>query len=224
MSDSTLVPRSQRMAAEFVGTAFLLIAIVGSGIMGETLAHGNEALTLLANTLATGAILFVLIAMFAPASGAHFNPAVTLAFVVRRELGVGDAIGYLGVQLAGAVLGVWLTHAMFGDQIVQFATKPRSGFGQWLAEGIATFGLVMTILGTRRWGVIPVAASVGLFIFAACWFTASTSFANPAVTVARVFSDTFSGIRAVDAPPFVAAQLLGAIAAVVAARWLVREK
>lgn len=223
MSSPGSVPRSKRLAAEFVGTAFLLMTVVGSGIMGESLAGGNVALALLANALATGAMLFVLILILAPVSGAHFNPAVTLAFTIRKELALPDAIAFTGVQLAGAVVGVWTAHAMFGEQIVQLATNPRTGPGQWLAEGIAAFGLVATILGTIRWGTAAVAASVGLFIFAAYWFTSSTSFANPAVTVARMFSDTFSGIRPIDAPLFIVAQVVGAIGAVVAAGWLLGD-
>ena len=204
----------RRLAAEALGTLLLLATVVGSGIMAERLADGNVALALLGNTIPTGAILFVLIAVFGPVSGAHFNPAVTLAFRVRRELDSVTAAAYVLVQIAGAVVGVLAAHAMFGTDVLQLSTTPRSGPGQWFSEFVATFGLVAVILGTLRLGVLAVAASVGLYITAAYWFTASTSFANPAVTIGRTLTDTFSGIAFAHAPAFVMAQFAGALAAV----------
>lgn len=204
----------RRLAAEALGTLLLLATVVGSGIMAERLADGNVALALLGNTIPTGAILFVLIAVFGPVSGAHFNPAVTLAFRVRRELDSATAAAYVLVQIAGAVVGVLAAHAMFSTDILQLSTTPRSGPGQWFSEFVATFGLVAVILGTLRHGVLAVAASVGLYITAAYWFTASTSFANPAVTIGRTLTDTFSGIAFAHAPAFVMAQFAGALAAV----------
>jgi glycerol uptake facilitator-like aquaporin len=214
---------SRRLAAEFIGSAFLLATVIGSGIMGETLAGGNAALALLGNTLATGAILFVLIVQLAPISGAHFNPAVTLVFALRGELSWRDGSLYLVSQIAGAMLGVLAAHLMFDQPLLQVGAKMRTGTGQWVAESIATFGLVMTILVTARSRAGAVAASVALYITAAYWFTASTSFANPAVTIARSFSDSFAGIRPVDAGPFIAAQILGALGALALCRWLLRE-
>ena len=218
MSEPTL---GARLGAEVVGTAFLLATVVGSGIMAENLAGGNVALALLGNTIPTGAILVVIILMFGPVSGAHFNPAVTLAFAVRREIDAVTAMLYVVAQVAGAFAGVWAAHAMFELDILQASTKLRTGGPQWFAEVVATFGLVLTIFGTLRWGTKTVAAAVGLYISAAYWFTASTSFANPAVTVGRAFTDTFSGILPAHAPAFVIAQLVGALLAVlVAARLL----
>jgi glycerol uptake facilitator-like aquaporin len=214
-----MAPLPQRFAAETLGTAFLLAAVVGSGIMGGRLAGGNVALALLANTLATGAILVVLILIFGPVSGAHFNPAVSLAFALRRQLLWREAGGYLVAQLAGAILGVWAAHAMFDLPLWQLSTTVRSGFGQWLAEFVATFGLLMTIFGCVARAPNAVAYAVGLYITSAYWFTASTSFANPAVTLARSLSDTFAGIAPAGAPAFIAAQLVGALAAAVVARW-----
>lgn len=212
MSDTADLPR--RLAAEALGTLLLLATVVGSGIMAERLADGNVALALLGNTIPTGAILFVLIAVFGPVSGAHFNPAVTLAFRVRRELDSATAAVYVLAQIAGAIAGVLIAHAMFSADILQLSTTPRSGPGQWLSEFVATFGLVAVILGTLRHGVLAVAAGVGLYITAAYWFTASTSFANPAVTIGRTLTDTFSGVAFAHAPAFVIAQLAGALAAV----------
>jgi len=211
------------LAAEFVGTLFLLAAVVGSGIMGEALAGGNDAIALLGNTAATGAMLAVLITVFGPISGAHFNPAVTLAFVLRREIAGGLAAAYVIAQVLGGLAGMMLAHAMFDLDLLQSATKARAGTGQWLAEGVATFGLVATILGTLRARPSAVPAMVGLYITAGYWFTASTSFANPAVTLARAWTDTFSGILPAHAPAFVLAQLVGAAAAVALFRWLERE-
>lgn len=210
----------RRLAAELVGTAGLLATVVGSGIMAERLAGGNVAVALLGNTLATGAILVVLILVFAPVSGAHFNPAVSLAFFARRELPPVDALLYVTVQVAGGLIGVAAAHLMFEQQVMQISLNPREGPAQWLSESIATFGLVATILGTLRWRPEAVAYAVGLFISAGYWFTASTSFANPAVTVARSFTDTFTGIRPVDAPGFIVAECIGALIAVTFMSWL----
>ncbi|MBL8687796.1 MAG: aquaporin family protein [Rhodospirillaceae bacterium] len=206
---------SRRLAAEAIGSAFLLATVIGSGIMGEALAGGNAALALLGNTAATGAILYVLIVQLGPVSGAHFNPAVTLVSAMRREIGWSEGAAYSAAQLVGAVAGVLAAHAMFDQPLMQAATKIRTGPGQWFAEWVATFGLALVVLMTRQ----AVAASVALYITAAYWFTASTSFANPAVTLARSLSDSFAGIRPVDAPGFVAAQVVGALSALVVARW-----
>jgi glycerol uptake facilitator-like aquaporin len=204
---------SQRFLAEFTGTALLLATVIGSGIMGETLSGGNVAIALLANTLATGAILVVLITMLGPFSGAHFNPAVTMVFAVRRDIEVPAAAAYILAQTAGAIVGVLVAHAMFDLPIVQLSQKVRTGWGQALSEWVAAFGLVATILLTLRARPEAVPTSVGLYITAAYWFTASTSFANPAVTLARAFSDTFAGIRLADVPVFVIVQLAGALSA-----------
>ena len=211
---------ARRLAAEALGTGMLLATVVGSGIMAETLAGGNVALALLGNSLATGAILVVLIWMFAPISGAHFNPAVTVAFVLRREIAIGDGGLYVAVQIGGALLGVWAAHAMFELDALQVSTRARTGGAQWFAEGVATFGLVAAILGTLRWGIPVVAGAVGLYISAAYFFTASTSFANPAVTIGRAFTDTFSGIQPAHVPAFIGAQILGAAVAVIVMGWL----
>jgi glycerol uptake facilitator-like aquaporin len=218
------MPRlSQRLVAEALGTAFLLAAVIGSGVMAQRLSGGNQALALLGNTLPTGAILIVLILMFGPTSGAHFNPVVSAAFAVRREMRWRDAGIYITVQFAGAVIGVWTAHLMFDLAPLQFSQTVRSGAGQWLSEAVATFGLVLTIFGCllNAPGAVPYA--VGLYIAAAYWFTASTSFANPAVTIARSLSDTFAGIAPSDVVPFIAAQVLGAAAAVALAGWLWRK-
>ncbi|WP_422370468.1 aquaporin [Hoeflea sp.] len=205
-------PRAARLMAEAAGTAFLLATVVGSGIMGETLAGGNVAIALLANTIATGAILVVLIAAFGPVSGAHFNPAVTLVFRLRGEIGTAEALAYAGVQIVSGIVGVWVAHLMFEQGLAQVSVHVRSGPGQWLSEGVATFGLIMTILFGIR-ARANVAVMVGLYITAAYWFTASTSFANPAVTIARSLTASFSGISPADVPGFIAAQLLGSVAA-----------
>jgi glycerol uptake facilitator-like aquaporin len=210
----------RRLAAEALGTALLLATVVGSGIMGEGLAGGNDALALLGNTVATGAALVVLITVFGPVSGAHFNPAVTLVFALRRELGARLAAAYAAVQVAGAVAGVWLAHAMFAAPILQVSTKLREGPAQSLAELVATFGLVATILGTLRARPDATPLMVGLYITAAYWFTASTSFANPAVTLARSLSDSFAGIAPGSVPAFVAAQAVGALLGLGLAAWL----
>jgi glycerol uptake facilitator-like aquaporin len=227
-SDASLEPPLQdfgmgrRLAAEALGTALLLAVVVGSGIMGERLAGGNQAIALLANTLATGAGLVVLITVFGPISGAHFNPAVTLVFAIRRELGARMAAAYLAVQVVGGVLGVWAAHAMFAEPIWQVSSKLRDGPAQAWSEFVATFGLILTILGTLRFRPQATPAAVGLYIAAAYWFTASTSFANPAVTLARSLSDTFAGIAPSSAPAFIAAQLAGALAAAGIGGWLFR--
>lgn len=210
----------RKLVAEGLGTLLLLATVIGSGIMAENLADGNAAVALLGNTLATGAILAVLITMLGPISGAHFNPAVTLAFLVRREIDPKTAAAYLIVQIVGGLAGAVLAHAMFDMDLVQVSTNARTGMGQWLAEGVATFGLVATILATLKARPSAVAAMVGLYISAGYWFTASTSFANPAVTVARSFTDTFSGIAPADAPAFIAAQFVGAVVATGLMAWL----
>lgn len=203
-----------RLAGELIGTMFLLTAVVGSGIMAESLAGGNDAIALLGNTLATGVSLVVLITIIAPISGAHLNPAVTLSFALRREILPLPALAYVVVQVIGGLCGMWLAHLMFGIDLLQESSKARTGTGQWVAELVATFGLVATILGTLRVNPKLVAAMVGLYISGAYWFTASTSFANPAVTVARSFTDTFSGIAPIDMPLFILMQFLGACVAV----------
>ncbi|HJS62420.1 MAG TPA: MIP/aquaporin family protein [Pseudolabrys sp.] len=211
---------AQRAAAEALGTAFLLATVIGSGIMAEGLSGGNEALALLCNTLPTGAILTVLILIFGPVSGAHFNPAVSLAFALRGELPWRTTLVYLAVQFAGAIIGVWAAHAMFELPIWQVSTHVRSGPGQWLAEAVATFGLLLTIFGCVARAPGAVAYAVGLYIMAAYWFTASTSFANPAVTLARALSDTFAGIAPAGVIAFILAQLAGAGLATIVARWI----
>jgi glycerol uptake facilitator-like aquaporin len=213
---------AQRTVAECLGTAFLLAAVVGSGIMAAKLANGNGALALLCNTLPTGAILTVLILAFAPVSGAHFNPAVTLAFALRRDLGAAVASTYIGAQVVGAIGGVWVAHAMFELPVWQVSLTARTGPGQWLAEGVATFGLLLTILGCAARTPLAIPYAVGLYITSAYWFTASTSFANPAVTIARALSDTFAGIAPAGVIAFIGAQLVGMVAAVGLARWLWR--
>jgi glycerol uptake facilitator-like aquaporin len=215
---------SRRICAEWLGTAFLLAAVVGSGIMAQRLAGGNTALALLCNTIPTGAILVVLILVFAPVSGAHFNPAVTLAFAARGEVPWRVAGIYVAVQISGAIAGVWAAHAMFDLPVLQFSLTQRTGLGQWFAEAVATFGLLLTIFGcaARTQAAIPYA--VGLYITAAYWFTASTSFANPAVTIARSLSDTFAGIAPGGVLAFITAQLLGTAAAVLLAGWIWKPK
>ncbi len=215
---------SRRLAAEFGGTAMLLATVVGSGIMAERLAGGNVAIALLGNTIPTGAILVVLITALGPVSGAHFNPAVTLAFAIRREISVQASFAYLAMQVAGGLFGTWLAHGMFEETLFQFSTHARTGPAQWLSEITATFGLVATIFAALRWRPDGVAWMVGLYITAAYWFTASTSFANPAVTIARSFTDTFSGIAPSDAPGFIIAQCVGAVLATVALGWLLHPK
>ena len=214
---------SRRLSAETVGTAFLLATIIGSGIMAERLAGGNVAIALLGNTIPTGAILVVLITALGPVSGAHFNPAVTFAFLLRRQIEPPAALLYVIAQVFGGIIGMIVAHAMFDEPLWQLSRTVRVGPAQWLAEGVATFGLVATIFAALRFRSDAVAWMVGLYITAAYWFTASTSFANPAVTIARSFTDTFSGIRPVDAPGFLIAQLVGAGIAAIALAWLLKN-
>ena len=214
------VAPSRRIVAEALGTAFLLMAVVGSGIMAERLAGGNVALALLGNTLSTGAALVVLISLFGPLSGAHFNPAVTLYFALRREMRTAMVVAYIAAQILGAVIGVYLAHAMFAMPIFEVSAKLRDGPSQWLAEFIATFGLLATIAGSIRFSPASTPMLVGLYITAAYWFTASTSFANPAVTIARALTDSFAGIAPGSAPAFILAQLIGALAGFVVFGWL----
>jgi len=208
---------ARRLLAEALGTALLLAVVIGSGVMAERLAGGNAAVALLANTLATVGGLYVLIELFAPLSGAHFNPAVSLVLACRGELARSLVVPYVVAQLAGATLGAWLAHAMFDLSILQFSTKVRSGPGQWLAEVVATFGLVLIVL---RSPPTRVAAMVAAYIGAAYWFTASTSFANPAAAFGRMLSDSFAGIAPSSVPGFIAAELFGAAAAFIVGRWL----
>jgi glycerol uptake facilitator-like aquaporin len=213
----------QRLVAESLGTAFLLAAVVGSGIMAERLSGGNGALALLCNTLPTGAIITVLILTFGPLSGAHFNPAVSIAFALRRELSWREAAPYIAAQIIGALIGVWVAHLMFELPLWQMSLHNRTGTGQWLAEFIATFGLLLTIVGCVARTPAAVPYAVGLYITAAYWFTASTSFANPAVTIARSLSDTFAGIAPVDVAAFIGAQLAGMLVATGIGYWLWRR-
>jgi glycerol uptake facilitator-like aquaporin len=213
-------PLARRVAAEGLGAFFLFACVIGSGIMAAKLSQGNDAIALLGNTIATGAMLVVLITMLGPISGAHLNPAVSLVAAARRELGWGDAAAYIGAQFLLGILGAWAAHLMFGLPTLQLSLKARTGLGQWTGEFIATFGLILTILGTVRFRREWVPATVGLYISAAYWFTSSTSFANPAITVARSLTDTFAGIAPHDVLPFIVAQLLGASCAALVARWL----
>jgi glycerol uptake facilitator-like aquaporin len=211
---------AQRGVAECLGTTFLLAAVVGSGVMAAKLAGGNGALALLCNTLPTGAILVVLILIFGPLSGAHFNPAVSVAMALRRELSWPDTAVYLVAQIIGGVVGVWIAHLMFELPVWQLSLHARTGAGQWFAEFVATFGLLLTILGCVARTPAAVPYAVGLYITSAYWFTASTSFANPAVTLARSLSDTYAGIAPGGVVAFVAAQFVGMAAAVMLGRWL----
>jgi glycerol uptake facilitator-like aquaporin len=208
------------LAAEAVGSFFLFATVIGSGIMAQNLSQGNDAVALLGNTIATGAMLFVLITMLGPISGAHMNPAVSLVAASRSELAWRDAGAYIIVQLAFGILGAWAAHTMFDLPTLQLSVKARGGFGKALGEAIATFGLILTILGTVRFRREWVAPSVALYITAAYWFTSSTSFANPAITIARSLTNTFAGIAPHDVPLFIVAQLLGAGLAALTARWL----
>ena len=215
---------TRRVVAEMLGAALLLAIVIGSGIMGERLSGGNVAVALLGNTLATGAGLVVLITVFGPISGAHFNPAVTLAFALTREISAALALAYIAAQIVGAVLGAYVAHLMFAEPIFQISTKLRDGPAQMFSEFVATFGLLATILGCLRFRPEFTPAAVGLYITSAYWFTASTSFANPAVTIARSLSNTFAGIAPSSAPAFIAAQLLGAVVAVILFGWLLKER
>jgi glycerol uptake facilitator-like aquaporin len=203
----------RRLAAEGIGSFFLFATVIGSGIMAEQLAGGNVAVALLGNTVATAAMLFVLITMLGPISGAHFNPAVSLVMAARRELSWRDMIAYTATQIGCGILGAWAAHVMFDVQVLQFSTHARTGIGQWTSEAIATFGLILTIIGTARHRPEWIPASVALYITAAYWFTSSTSFANPAITIARSLTNSFSGIAPSDVPMFIVAQLVGAFGA-----------
>ena len=205
-------PLGQRLIAEGLGSFFLFASVIGSGVMAEAIAGGNVAVALLGNTLATGAMLFVLITMLGPISGAHFNPAVTLVMASQRSLPWLDVLPYIAVQLLGGLIGAWVAHLMFDLPILQYSIKARSGIGQWAGEAVATFGLILTILGTTRHRSSWVPASVALYITSAYWFTSSTSFANPAITVVRSLSNSFAGIAPHDVPMFILAQLIGAAA------------
>lgn len=211
---------SRRAAAEVLGTALLLAAVVGSGIMADKLSGGNAALALLCNAIATGAALFVLITIFGPVSGAHFNPIVTGVMLARGMIGSSSVGVYIAAQVAGGIAGVFAAHAMFDQPLLQVSAAVRHGAGQWTAEAIAAFGLLLTILGTVKFAPDKVPAAVGLYILSAYWFTASTSFANPAVTIARAFTNTFAGIAPADVAGFIMAQCLGAVAAHFTGRWL----
>lgn len=214
----------KRLVSETLATALLLATVVGSGIMADRLSGGNVALALLGNTIPTGAILVVLILVFGPVSGAHMNPAVSLAFALRRELGWRECLFYVLCQICGGLIGVWAAHLMFDHAVFELGTKVRSGSGQWISEFIATFGLLLTIFGCLYHAAQAVPYAVGLYITAAYWFTASTSFANPAVTIARGFSDSFAGIAPSSVPTFILAQLAGAACAVGLSRYLNSER
>lgn len=214
----------RRAAAESLGSFMLLATVVGSGIMAERLAAGNQAVALLGNTIPTGAILVVLILIFGPISGAHFNPAVTLMFAAKGEAKSREVFAYIPAQIIGALAGVFIAHLMFAEPLLQVSTKARDGFGQYVSEFLATFGLIATILGVRRLRADTVPVAVGLYITAAYWFTASTSFANPAVTLARSFSNTFAGIAPMSVPAFIIAELLGAASATWLFGWLLRDR
>ena len=215
-----MVALAKRLAAEALGTGLLVATVIGSGIMAERLSGGNIAIALLGNTIPTGAILVVLITIFGPLSGAHFNPVVSLAFALRRSLPVSDLLPYVAVQIAGGIVGTWAAHLMFDLPVWQISTHVRSGGAQWFSESIATFGLLLTIFGCLASAPKSVPVAVGLYITAAYWFTASTSFANPAVTIARALTDTFSGIAPSNVPLFIAAQVAGMVVATMLAIWL----
>jgi len=215
--------RARRLAAEGLGTFFLLATVVGSGIMAERLAGGNTAIALLGNTIPTGAILVVLITALGPISGAHFNPAVTLTFALRREISVPEGVAYVLVQVLGGILGVMVAHVMFDLALISPSGTARTGAGQWTGEFVATFGLIGTILCVLRARPQAVPMAVGLYITAAYWFTSSTSFANPAVTIARGLSDTFAGIAPADVAPFIAVQLVAAVVATIGVGWLLGQ-
>ena len=212
-----------KLGAEFLGTLFLVATVVGSGIMAEDLSGGNTGLALLANTIATGAILYVIISMFGPISGAHFNPVVSLVMATKGALRWPDAGGYIIAQIIGGIMGAWIAHFMFDLDILQYSMKSRSGLSQYGSEVVASFGLLLTVLLGVRYRIEAVPAMVGLYITAAYWFTASTSFANPAVTIARTLSDTFAGINYGDTIPFILAQIIGAYLALMVAKGLIRD-
>ncbi|MEM8915452.1 MAG: MIP/aquaporin family protein [Pseudomonadota bacterium] len=221
MSDFSL---SRRLTAEAVGTCILVATVVGSGIMAERLADGNDAVALLGNTIATGAILVVLIMVFGAISGAHFNPAVTTCFRLRGDISTSDAAAYIVAQIIGGILGTLIAHIMFAESVITFSQTVRTGPGQWVGEFVATFGLVLTILACLKNRPEAIPYAVGLFITAGYWFTSSTSFANPAVAIARTLTDSFSGIRPIDAPAFIVMQIIGATVAVYFARWMYAER
>jgi len=217
-------PIQRKLLAEGLGTAFLLIGVVASGIMGETLADGNVAIALLANAIATGCILYVLITTLGPVSGAHFNPVVTIAFFLRKELNLRELLTYIPIQIMGGILGVWAAHFMFDLEVIQFSQKLRTGPSQWFSEVIATFGLLFVIFGGLKNRPDAVPTLVALYITGAYWFTSSTSFANPAVTISRTFSDTFAGIAPENAPMFIVMQLVGlGVAVIILPRLFSRE-
>ena len=215
---------SRRLLAEALGSGLLFACVIGSGIMGERLAGGNDAIALLGNTLATAAMLMVLITTLGPVSGAHMNPAVTLVLALRRDLSATDALSYVAAQLFGGLLGVIIAHTMFELPLVTFGTNVRTGGGQWLGEGVATFVLVLTILGTVRYRPTLTPLTVAAAITAGYWFTSSTSFANPAITVARALTDSFAGIRPADVHGFIIAQIFGALIAAACGRWLFEDE
>ena len=219
-----MADRARAVAAEALGSAILFATVIGSGIMAEQLAGGNDAIALVGNTMATAAMLFVLITILGPVSGAHFNPAVTLAMRLRGMIGTGNAALYVAAQLVGGATGVALTHAMFNQPLVQWSGHARSTPGEWLGEGVATFLLLLTIFGTLRHRPAQVPLAVAAVITAGYWFTSSTSFANPAITLARAMTDSFSGIAMTDTPAFIVAQIVGAVAATMVAQWLFAEK
>lgn len=222
---STQPPQTLRrkIVAEGVGTAFLVAAVVGSGIMGDNLSGGNDALTLLANTLSTGFALIVLILVFAPISGAHFNPVVSFLFAANRTLPWKDFFFYVPAQIVGGIAGTVIAHAMYGLPLIELSSHMRHGSGEWLGEILATFGLLLTIFGCLRAKPDSVPYAVGLFIMSAYWFTSSTSFANPAVTIARAFTDSFAGIRPADVPAFLLAQIAGMALAFGFVQWLFKR-
>ena len=214
----------RRLGAEFLGTGMLLAAVVGSGILGDRLSDGNDGIALMAHALVCGQILFVLILMMAPVSGAHFNPAVTLAIRLKGEISNREALAYVAMQIAGGIAGMLLAHMMFDIALFQIGIKPRTGAGQWLAEGVASFGLVLTIFRIRTRALETVAGAIGLYVAAAIWFTASMCFANPAVTIARGLTASWTGIRPEDVPPYILAQIAGAVLALIVDRVLFAQE
>ena len=215
-----MIDLTRRLAAEALGTALLVATVIGSGIMAERLAGGNVAIALLGNTIPTGAILVVLISIFGPLSGAHFNPVVTATMTWLGKFSKSEVVPYIAAQVIGGILGAFIANAMFELPIIEFSTKLRWGQGQWIAETVASFGLILTIMGASRFAAAATPTLVGLYITAAYWFTASTSFANPTVAIARMFSDTFAGISPTSVLPFILAQIVGAFAAAAFGDWL----
>lgn len=213
----------RKLACEFVGTAFLLAAVIGSGIMGENLSGGNDAVALLANTLSTGCALIVLILIFGPVSGAHFNPVVSLAFGFTKQLPLKDLLFYIPVQIAGGICGALLAHVMYGLPLIELSSHVRTGYGIWISEVVASFGLITTIYGCLRFKPDAVPYAVGLFIMSAYWFTASTSFANPAAAIARSLTDTFAGIRLIDSSGFIFAQITGMLLSLLFVKWIYKN-